>query len=241
MKMYYPIIATIALGISLLLVFGFNGQNNTNQHANSDSELMAPNAVNNRLVPLDRAKRNIYLQQLWWTTLPQNVTWIPDSNTLIFPKVQLQRSDSQYAFIMDFLEEYAKQYGEWGPDSATCNLTLIPQSAISTSFLIPLEDIEEALVISDMKYDTNRHGIRVYMGLKWDGATTCENLISAIDTMETHTYVVPTDIGGRDIFHLVNGDSFVFDLTAPCPKTCDESSPMNHPNVPSLWTICSDQ
>ena len=58
-------------------------------------------------------------------------------------------------------------------------------------------------------------GVRAYIGLAED--TTMAGM---------HLFIVGVDSDGADIVE-VNGKSAIYDLSLPCPNTCDSNSPLN--------------
>jgi hypothetical protein len=104
-------------------------------------------------------------------------------------------------------------YGEWWrakglPDSSIENIT--------RAFLIPGNDLVGVLdpangssnIIAECKYKQ----ARAYLGLDVNNAI--------------HLYLTPVDEQGRDVIltNPATGDQEVFDLTTPCPRTCDATS-----------------
>jgi hypothetical protein len=78
------------------------------------------------------------------------------------------------------------------------------QPDVVKAFLIPKEDIIE---LYNLIKDTEDTGVRGYLGIKDDGEYKLMLLV-----------VDPT--GNDDI------ESGIFDMTKPCPDTCDSNSPL---------------
>lgn len=106
-----------------------------------------------------------------------------------------------------------KAYGDWWrslqlPDSTRSELT--------RAFLIPGSDLigvlEPVAGATDVMNQCNYKQARAYIGLD-------ENNI-------IHLYLTPVNEEGMDVIltNPANGEQQVFDLTTPCPRTCDESS-----------------
>ncbi|MES2781029.1 MAG: hypothetical protein V4651_14145 [Bacteroidota bacterium] len=104
-------------------------------------------------------------------------------------------------------------YGEWWrslhlPDSTTSNVT--------RAFLIPGSDLigvlEPTTGAADVMNQCNYKQARAYIGLD------ANNII--------HLYLTPVNEEGVDVIltNPANGEQQVFDLTTPCPRTCDEQS-----------------
>jgi hypothetical protein len=104
-------------------------------------------------------------------------------------------------------------YGDWWrslnlPDSTLTNVT--------RAFLIPGDDLigvlEPTSGAADVIARCNYKQARAYLGLD------ANNVI--------HLYLTPVNDQGVDVIltNPANGAQEVFDLTTPCPRTCDEAS-----------------
>ncbi|MES2559648.1 MAG: hypothetical protein V4590_07915 [Bacteroidota bacterium] len=104
-------------------------------------------------------------------------------------------------------------YGDWLRSLNMADTTLIK---VTRAFLIPGSDLVGVLQPTTGSMDVinqcNYKQARAYLGID------ANNMI--------HLYLTPVNDDGVDVI-LTNpesGDQQVFDLTTPCPRTCDEAS-----------------
>lgn len=108
---------------------------------------------------------------------------------------------------------HINKYKTWWEDT-------LGQKTFPLAYTVDINDLIDALhpiekSKSYMREQFQHHKIRAYMGIKEDNA---------------HLYIVAVDKDGNDVIpqHKVNGKEvqYVYDLTAPCPRSCDEKSPL---------------
>ncbi len=88
------------------------------------------------------------------------------------------------------------------------------------SYEIETTDLLELLNFPPDMTDGTMAGVRGYLGIQY-------RIDEYNDTIErtTHLYLTPVNAAGQDsILWDSNGKQFLYDLTTPCPKTCDTSS-----------------
>lgn len=105
------------------------------------------------------------------------------------------------------------------PDSNSVegsSVTLKDPDGGTLAYTINLDDIVDALVIPGDKESIlgmfKYKKMRAYMG---------------IEGLSAHLYIVAIDEKGNDVIpEGEDGNRFVYDLTTPCPNSCDKSSPL---------------
>jgi hypothetical protein len=103
------------------------------------------------------------------------------------------------------------------------------------SYEIQATDLFEILNFPSAMTDGSLSGIRCYLGINVDS-------IIGNDTMgTTHLYLTPINTIGKDsILEDASGKKFLYDLTTPCPKTCDTSSQL-YKAFESVWNPASEK
>lgn len=104
-------------------------------------------------------------------------------------------------------------YGNW---CRSLHLTEEEMANVTRAFLIPGNDLIGVLqpntAVTNLLDDCNFNQARAYIGL---------------DTNNTlHLYLTPVNEEGHDVIlnSPTTGEQHVFDLTSPCPNTCDAAS-----------------
>lgn len=104
-------------------------------------------------------------------------------------------------------------YGNW---CRSLNLTPDELNNVTRAFLIPGNDLIGVLQpntpVENLLSDCNYNQARAYIGLD------SNNVL--------HLYLTPVNEEGQDVIlsNPTNGEQHVFDLTSPCPNTCDAAS-----------------
>jgi hypothetical protein len=96
------------------------------------------------------------------------------------------------------------------------------------SYAIPTIDLLELLSVSGSSADAGIYGIRAYLGIADSIVTSTGSIKTVPDTIKTtHLYLTPMRLDLTDsILMDAQNNQFLYDLTTPCPKTCDVSSPL---------------
>lgn len=130
-------------------------------------------------------------------------------------------SDSNWVSLKT-ARSHIEEYVLWWncvPDHVTINDSLIrlktPKLG-TLAYTIHQDDIIESLIkkeyVEEVKTFFKYQKMRAYMG---------------IDETSAHLYIVAVDDEGNDIIPTdSHGHEFVYDLTTPCPNSCDTNSPL---------------
>ena len=171
----------------------------------------------NDTIKLKYAQQNINHYASWWRIVPDSMLFNKEDSTLTFTKKKIKDPRTIKAFIAyqkGHENRKAPFYDEQGP---------------AYGHLIYTREIAKALNIEKF-CSSDFAGIRVYMGTE---LPTDINFDKHPEEFLKHTqtklYFTPVvEKGGEynDFINEASGVKYVYDLTLPCPKSCDEASPL---------------
>lgn len=177
-----------------------------------------------RKVPLEKAQANIFLTRLWWEAVT------PDSMHVEGDSIHFNPVSIGSALVRDGLKGAARKDG---------NIPFLGPKALSYAYTISWDDIRLALGFDDTVTPPDGYaGIKVYLAPKINSLESvddlldpekCSEMIHEYETYETHVYVVAVKKSCEDTIDVIPSDSngrFVYDLTTPCPNSCDDASPL---------------
>jgi len=171
---------------------------------------------------LKKAQANLFVYRLWWEHVaPEKVRYAND--TLYFDPVPVTNGIVKPALEMAFAD--------------STELSFHGKDGLNFGYYIPWEDIRNALKIdTDVKPYGDLKGIRVYVASNVKGLQNVRQLsnpdsvssyLKNYNSTSTHVYVIPASSVTDDKVPFDSNDfRFVYDLTTPCPNSCDEESPL---------------
>ncbi len=210
---------SIIIGIALMLSFTLYKESDNKNLIIQDSEICSVMG-NPHQVPLGDALSQTAYYKTWLKYLPSQVKL--NGNQLTYNPVTI--SDSADLVFLTCYESIFRDLNHIPIDDW---LPIIAQR--DYAYTIGIGDINHALQQAENSGKTP-NGIRAYLAI--------DNLFSFdVSMMNSHVYVVPTFSRNDSTIDFIPGSTnnkYVFDLTHPCPRTCDNSSQLNNSVLPTL-------
>lgn len=198
----------------IIMAFGYSSCISTSQekplNPSSDSVKL------DDTISLERACIDIRNYSTWWGITPDSMSFNAKDSTIRFKEKKVSDSmiiEAFMAYQKKFPNKMAPFYDEQGPAMA---------------HVIRSRELMKALGIKDHlpKYD----GIRVYLGTHFpDSIDFKKDPEEFLKHTKTRLYFVPVkkESGPVEFMDKIPGegdDRFVYDLTMPCPRSCDTES-----------------